>query len=125
MVAGKQRILLQQRIADMVGRVPGRVQGLQGPSFALEDLAVDNLDVRLETDIIAGLEADLAAGRCRLLRTETIDFRPMFFGQRVGEGRMIEMMMGDKDVADGLALEGSVKRGDVLRVDRAGVNDGD
>ena len=127
MVAAKQGVLVEEGVADMVGGMARRVQGLDAPVAAVKNLFIFNDHVGLEAQIIAGLKPGIVFDRGEFLCAETIDLAAIMLGQRVSQRCVVEVVVGDEDMADALIIgrQGGFNGSAVFGQGGAGINQGD
>ncbi len=116
---------------DVIADMPGGVDHIQRPCIALDLVPVSHGAVGAKIGVDAFAATDLCAldqlrhngrapGSCI---AKGKDRRAAGLGQIAGKGRMIQMGMGDDDMADVLAgLDGSQNRGQMAGRRGAGVN---
>ncbi len=123
MIAGKERVFLPQAEADMVGEMPRRMDDIDGPAIAEDDIVILQRDIGHEIHIAAFLHA--AARLAAAMGAEAVCFCAGQLLQRLGRGGVIAMGMGDQDVGHHLALQRRHQRSDMRPVKRARVDDRD
>ena len=116
MVAGEERLLFFQRIADVIGGVAGRVHAFHGEARAADDIAVAHRDVGHEIRVPALFHRDALLVWASAVRTEAISGRARPFLKRAGRGRMIAMGMRDEDMGHVLALQSGAQIGEMFGI---------
>jgi len=124
MVAAEEGVLLKERIADVRRGVAGRGDGLDGPALTRDPAASAEVEVGSEADVIArhhphGLYLGGVRGQGAAARHHRAGARLEGGGQR----RMVQMVVGDEDVADALARHSGQQGLQMVRVVRAGIDD--
>ncbi len=107
---------------------PGVVTASSAPAGAGDDVAVRQHGVGTEIKIAARLEPADLAGMQRPRSPVRTFGEHRRAGRRLDRrhgGRMVAMGVGDEDVGDGLAANGTEQSRDVPRVVRPGIDDGD
>ena len=94
-----------KREAEMVRGVAGRVHGGEGPARALDRFAVLQLAVGGEVAVAAFLHLGALLMAAAAMGAATPDRRAGALLQRPGEGRVVDMGVGDEDMGDGVAAE--------------------
>ena len=121
-IAAEEDILLAERITDVVRGMAGRVQRLDRPVGSAKNVAVCQPPVGPECGVVAGLEPEFAARRCMSRRAEPVHACTKAPGDRVGERRMVEMMVGDEDMRDTLSRQCREDRVLVFLQHRSGID---
>ena len=124
MIAGKQRVFLQKREAQMIGAMPGRGDGLDRVTVALPALAVGEDCVRRIVAVMCGIEAGraVAAGRERRGADHP---RARRRAKLVCADAVVAMGVGDENGVDPLALDRGEQRRKMRIVARAWIDDRD
>ena len=124
MIAGEQRVLLDQRVGGVVARVTGRRYRLQRPALALKPVAVMQDARGRVIGIVRGIEAARPARRRRERRAAD-DRGTGLDRERARARRVISMGVREHDVRHALAGGRGEQRVEVRLVFGTGIDDRD
>jgi len=125
MIAREEHVAAEQREAEMVGSVTGRMQRLEAPFLLLDHVAVGELHVGREdvVDELGALRIGFGAYGWEAVAAIAHDGRSRCRLERRGAVHMVAMGVRDEDLADGAAGGGLQDGGRVGLVGGAGIDD--
>lgn len=123
MIAGEQRLLLRQGKAQVVAGVAGGGDGGEGPAGAGDALSLLHHMIGGVGGIEAGIGAGAIIGQHKRRAADDEGAGGGFQGG--GCGAVIEVGVGDEDVADGFSRQAFDQCVDMCWIGGAGIDDGD